>query len=207
MAELDHLVVAARSLPEGRAWLEQRLGVPMSPGGQHLPMGTHNALLSLGPSCYLEVISIDPSLPTPTRPRWFALDDPAMQARLAVAPALVHWVVRTEDLAGDAALLKGSGPALPMRRGDFAWHITVPDDGSLPADGVSPTLIQWATADHPCQRLPDPGVRLDQLQLSHPDAERISGGLTHIGLGAIAVSVGPHRMSAQLRVAGQSVTL
>ena len=33
---LDHLVVAARTLDEGAAWVEARLGVPMGPGGKHV---------------------------------------------------------------------------------------------------------------------------------------------------------------------------
>jgi hypothetical protein len=57
---LDHLVVAARTLEEGAAWVTGRLGVSMAPGGKHALMGTHNRLLSLGARAYLEVIAIDP---------------------------------------------------------------------------------------------------------------------------------------------------
>src|SRR4051794_9510111 len=94
----DHLVVAAASLDQGAAWVEARLGVAMSPGGRHEAMGTHNRLLSLGPGRFLEVIAIDPDGKTPSRPRWFDLDAPAMQERLARSPALVHWVARTDDI-------------------------------------------------------------------------------------------------------------
>lgn len=40
MTTLDHLVIAARNLEEGRAWLEGRLGVSMQPGGEHASFGT-----------------------------------------------------------------------------------------------------------------------------------------------------------------------
>ena len=96
--ELDHLVIAARDLAEGAAWLESRLGVPMSGGGKHAAMGTHNRLLSLGPRCYIEVIAIDPEAPAPGRARWFDLDSPAMRERLAAGPALVTWAVRSDDI-------------------------------------------------------------------------------------------------------------
>ncbi len=43
-SELDHIVIGAASLEAGVAWVEQRLGVKPVPGGQHVAMGTHNAL-------------------------------------------------------------------------------------------------------------------------------------------------------------------
>ena len=46
--ELDHLVVAARTLEEGAAWVEAALGVKTLPGGKHPLMGTHNRVLSIG---------------------------------------------------------------------------------------------------------------------------------------------------------------
>ena len=48
-------------------------------------MSTHNHLMRLGNSAFLEVISIDPDAPAPARTRWFDLDDPAMRARLALS--------------------------------------------------------------------------------------------------------------------------
>ena len=57
---LDHIVIAAQSLDEGRAWAEAKLGVPPAGGGHHAAMGTHNALWGMG-ACYLEVIAVDPA--------------------------------------------------------------------------------------------------------------------------------------------------
>ena len=56
---LDHLMIAARTLDEGAAYVRERLGVEVLPGGRHETMGTHNRVLSLGGGVYLEVIAID----------------------------------------------------------------------------------------------------------------------------------------------------
>jgi len=155
---LDHLVVAARTLEEGAAWLEARMGVPTVPGGRHALMGTHNRLLGLGAGAYLEVIAIDPEAPAPARPRWFALDSPAMRRRLASGPALVHWVARTQDIdAARAAHPDLVGEVLALSRGDYRWRIGVPPDGSLPGGGAFPTLIQWEGDRHPASAQPSSG--------------------------------------------------
>jgi hypothetical protein len=158
--EFDHLVVAARTLDEGRAWVEAKLGVPMGGGGKHATMGTHNRLLRIGPREFLEVIAIDPEAPAPQRPRWFELDSQAMRARLAQGPALVHWVERTGDI--EAALRDYSQPVeiLDLSRGAHRWRIGVPRDGSFPGAGALPTLIQWEAGPHPADVLPDSGCRL-----------------------------------------------
>ena len=46
----------------------------MQVGGEHPRMGTHNLLLRLGDSVFLEVLSPNPDAPPPSRPRWFGLD-------------------------------------------------------------------------------------------------------------------------------------
>ncbi|MCC7217309.1 MAG: VOC family protein, partial [Burkholderiales bacterium] len=118
--EPDHLVVAAATLAQGCDWVEERLGFRPQPGGAHVAMGTHNALLSLGLRFYLEVIAVDPDGVKPLRPRWFDLDEPRMRAALAEGPQLVHWVARTADLAAAVARVPALGLATPMTRGDFA---------------------------------------------------------------------------------------
>ena len=127
-ARLDHLVVAARTLEEGAAWLEGRLGVGLHPGGEHPAFGTHNRLLSLGES-YLEVIAVNPDAPAPPRPRWFGLDTPQMRERLAHGPALIHWVAAVPGLPDHPDVLA-------LSRGENRWRLTVPASGELPGGGV-----------------------------------------------------------------------
>lgn len=160
---IDHLTVAARTLEEGSAYVRERLGVDCVPGGKHPTMGTHNRLLSLGPESYLEVIAIDPDAPAPARPRWFELDTPAMQARLARGPALVHWIERTGDLEAELRDYPAPARIEAFSRNGLHWRLALTPDGSLPGGGTLPTLIQWQGA-HPCDSLPDSGVRLERLE-------------------------------------------
>lgn len=192
MATLDHLVLATHDLAQGTAWLEDHLGVALSPGGAHVAMGTHNRLLKLGPALYLELIAIDPQAPAPLRPRWFALDTQPMQARLAQRPRLVHWVARCADIAGEsAACAEPPGEITSMRRGDFEWLITVPADGHLPGDGLVPTLIEWRVPRHPCDALPGTGCALLKLEGFHPDPEPVRRALESLGLeSALALHAG-----------------
>lgn len=208
-SELDHIVIAAASLEAGAAWVEQALGVAPVPGGQHVAMGTHNALLRLGARCYLEVIAVDPAAPTPLRPRWFSLDEPEMRARLAAAPALITWVVRTASLAGACARVPDLGEIMPMTRNAFRWKISVPESGSLAWGGVLPTAIQWEAGDddvvhHPCDVLPESGCELVSLQLSHPAAVLGTSGIVALFrelriAGPVDLKSGPKRLEAVIR--------
>jgi hypothetical protein len=180
----DHAVLAARTLAEGVAWLESRLGVPLAQGGKHAVMGTHNRLLSLGPGRFLEMIAIDPDAASPGRARWFELDEPAMHRRLERGPALVTWAVQTDDIAGaiDACAV-GRPEIVALVRGDTRWLIGVPASGHLSHGGTAPTFLQWSTA-HPSTLLPESGCRLEKLVLRHAEARPALEALRRAGLAA-----------------------
>jgi len=182
--DFDHLVIAARTLEEGVAWVERQLGVPMAAGGKHPLMGTHNRLLSLGPGRFLEVIAIDPEAPQPARPRWFELDTPAMQARLAKAPALVHWVERTDDIERELATYGDVVELIAASRGKYRWRIALRPDGAFPGTGRLPTLIEWEGGEHPSRDLPPSGVGL--LAFDHPGARLRATFSTPSGLRTIS---------------------
>lgn len=216
-SELDHLVVASARLDDGIDWVEQQLGVRPQPGGQHVAMGTHNALLRLGPRCYLEVIAIDPDGAAPAGPRWFALDEPAMRARLAGGPALITWALRCESLATACARVPDLGEILSMARGDFRWKIAAPEDGNLPWSGVLPAAIQWEPGPdgaerHPCDHLQTSDCELVELQLAHPAAVLGTAGIVSMFrelrvVGPIDLKPGPVRLQARIRTPVGEVTL
>lgn len=174
--QLDHLVVAAASLEQAVRWCEVTLGVTPGPGGRHPLMGTHNRLVNLSAPgferCYLELIAVDPEAPSPGRPRWFGLDEPALQATLAQqGPRLIHAVLRSPniEMMRWGLINKGAdpGPMLAAERsipgGTLRWRILVRDDGALPGGGALPTLIDWQGA-HPTDTLPASPVTLQELQ-------------------------------------------
>jgi Glyoxalase-like domain len=177
LIELDHLVIAANTLEQGVNWLEHQLGVKLQPGGKHPMFGTHNALLKLGESSYLEVIAIDPDAPTPTRARWFELDN----AHFLEQPKLIHWVARTDQLESQVRKLPMLGRILEASRGNLSWQITVPDDGHLNFEGLIPTLITWRGI-HPTSQLEDQNCNLLQLRGYHPEPEAVKSILERLGV-------------------------
>lgn len=191
MLVFDHIAVSASTLAEGTAHVEAALGVTLAGGGQHPHMATHNRLLNLG-DIYLEVIAADPAQPRPAWPRWFDLD------RFSGPPRLTNWVARCDDLDAEIALSPpGIGTPVALQRGDFRWQMAVPANGILPFDGAFPALIRWEGTAHPAPRLPDAGVRLVALDITHPDATALTAALqTRIGDARLRLQVGPRAMRA-----------
>lgn len=169
---LDHLVIAAPSLEIGAAWFEEHTGVQAQSGGKHTLMGTHNLLARLGKDTYLEIISVDPEAPKPTRARWFNLDQPVLE------PRLIHWVARCENLERMENL---DGIITSVTRGAYSWQITIPEDGHLPGGGLIPTLIQWHSPN-PSGQLVHCGLELLSLMGHHPNPELIQTKLQALDL-------------------------
>lgn len=176
VTELDHIVVAARSLDEGRSWAQETLGVDAVGGGKHDGLATHNTLLNLGNRCYLEIIAIDPDAGAPIFPRWFGLDTDELKQHIARGPRLAAWVARCAG-APDAIeqLTKAPGYAAnlvrPASRADFRWRFAFSADGARLAGGTLPHLIQWDSAVHPCERLPESSISLTALTLGAPQPD------------------------------------
>lgn len=188
--KLDHLVVAATDLESGRRYIEDLLGVETTPGGRHEAIGTHNRLLKLGADRYLEIIAVDPDGARSENPRWFALDDPAMQARLEASPGLITWVARTDDIDSAAALAPYTDTTVgDMERGDLRWRMTFSRGGNLLQEGVLPLLIQWQTEAMPPARLPDAGCSLKRFVVQSPQAPEVERSLKDLGIGEVEVEL------------------
>ncbi|WP_324751623.1 VOC family protein [Roseovarius sp. Pro17] len=172
MLELDHLAIAARSLEDGCDWVRASMGAVPAPGGRHAHFGTHNCLLGLADGLYLEVIAIDPEAPPLPHARWFDLD------RFEGPPRIGNWICRTSDLEATQAALPGIGPQVALSRSDLRWRMAVPQNGQLPFDNCHPAVIQWDCAAHPAASLPDSGIALRRLIVTHPEAQELEARLS-----------------------------
>ena len=180
---LDHLVYAVPDLGDGVAQLEAALGVPTLPGGQHDGLGTHNAILPLERSSYVEVIALDPANPSPAMPPPFGLKD-LSEARL------VTWAVHSYDFESDTdrARQNGYDPGLtvPLSRtmpgGEkLEWKLTVRPEPL--GGGLIPFVIDWGATPHPSR--PEDGDvargSLSAFEGFHPEPSSVEDTLQALG--------------------------
>jgi hypothetical protein len=176
MLKLDHLTVIAPTLCEGVAHVRSCIGVDVPFGQRHGYMGTHNHLLQLGDSVYLEIVALDPDGEPPRRARWFGLDDQkAVRADWDAGRRLRSWVARADAidsvLAGREGIF-GKKVSLPWTQPSFEFAI--PDDGSLPLGGAAPSVIDRRGKPRSMATIADLGARLRSFSLEHPDAAAIA---------------------------------
>ena len=181
-ATLDHLVLAATTLADGIDYVASLTGVAPQPGGKHVAMGTHNALLRLGERVFLEIIAIDPDAVKPPHARWFELDRIALQSELTERPRLIHWVARTADIEHACAQCPVPlGEAQPMARGDYRWRITIPADGALPAQGPGADVDPVGRADASRRQAAGVECRPAQPRRDAPGTRDHTRGIGDIG--------------------------
>ena len=181
ISEIDHLVYACSDLEEGVRHITEELGMAPVEGGRHPAWGTHNALLGLGPRCYLEIIGPDPS------PQRSSVDIP--EAFTAAGNgSLTTWAARVDQLPEHYSGLQSACPALgglvsgSRRRLDgetLSWVLT--DPASLVMKGAVPFLIDWGDSDHPASGLAR-GCALRSLVLQHPEPGHLVAVLDALGL-------------------------
>ncbi len=189
--ELDHFAIAANTLAEATAHVEEALGVPLQPGGEHAVFGTHNRLLGLADGLYLEAIAIDPEATPQRQPRWFDLD------RFEGVARITNWICRSSDLDSTlAALPVDAGAPVSLTRGDLSWQMAVPKSGILPYDNIFPALIQWQ-GPHPAPRLTQQGCSLRRLVVSHPEAQALAE-LLPLGDARVVFEPGPAALRAEI---------
>lgn len=176
MLEVDHLTVVAPTLAEGVDHVRSCLDLDVPFGQRHGYMGTHNHLLRLGGTVYLEIVALDPWGAAPPRMRWFGLDDQkSVRADWEAGRRLRGWVARTNAidrvLAG-REIIFGAKVGLPWDSPTFFFAI--PSDGSLPLDGAAPSIIDRRGKPRAMDAIADRGATLRSFSLEHPDDVAIS---------------------------------
>jgi hypothetical protein len=175
---VDHLIYAAPELTAAVADLEERFGVRAQAGGRHVGLGTHNALLALGPRTYLEIIAPDPAQPEPSMRRPFGVDD-------LRSGMLVGWALACDDIDRAVAEARSHGydpgePGDGQRVGAagvvLRWRAT----GSALAGALVPFLICWGDTEHPASSAPR-GLSLMSLRIEHPDPRSLAPALAALG--------------------------
>jgi Glyoxalase-like domain len=186
---IDHLLVGAPDLEAAMAWFSETTGVQPAVGGSHPGMGTRNALVSLGPRQYLEIIAPDPAQSQFN----FQID-----LRKLTGPRPVTWAASTADVDAVASAAQSAGLSV---FGPRDGSRTRPDGSTLRwrSAGVQadfrtatvdpvPFFIQWAAGSaHPSGDSPG-GCSLVRLELRHPDAERLRRTLATLGIEAAVAS-------------------
>jgi Glyoxalase-like domain len=204
---LDHILLGCSDLEKGMAFVAQHTGVRAAFGGIHPGRGTQNALLSLGPSHYLEIIAPDPQQPS-------SEDRRAKTLRNLSEPKLVGWAAHLRGgIAPYAAKLKQAGMAAAgpvsgsRRRPDgktLQWEtLTLEDDAS----GLLPFFIQWAASSvHPSEDAPS-GCQLLRFELLTPDPAALSALAAKLSLAAPIIKAAAPQLRATIKGLTGSLSL
>jgi hypothetical protein len=189
LPRVDHLVYATADLDLGIEEVEALLGIRAVPGGRHAAWGTCNALVGLGPRCYLEILAPDPDHSPGPAGRLFALETLG-SSRLLTWVANGTALETLRDSAAREGVVLGDVLSGERQRPDGAklrWTLT--DPRRVLAAGVVPFFIDWGQSPHPALLSPA-GATLVSLHAEHPEAERVRGMLRTLDL-ELTVQDGP----------------
>ena len=180
---IDHIILAVADLEAGMDEFEELTGVRPVFGGEHPGRGTRNALVSLGPGTYLEVLALQEGIEE-------AEGAPGLAEFTALSPW--GWAASTTDLEGTLALV-GSNGFVPSETASGSR--ATPDGGLLrwetaaiqdPVLAGSPFFIEWgAESPHPATTSPG-GCEFEALKVMTPDHEGLG---TFIGILGLPVEV------------------
>jgi hypothetical protein len=203
---IDHIVYAVSDLETGINELEHLFGVRAAIGGRHPDFGTHNALLSIGPETYLEIIAPDPKLAVPDQGFMFGIKDNQ-------DPRIATWALQSNSIEeqADAAIAAGiqlgaveSGSRLAPDGTVLTWQLT--DPYAMPHDGAVPFLISWGDTPHPAGATPHAGELID-FRIEHPDAESVRRAISVLGMDIDVQQSDAYRLVARLKTKNGIVKL
>jgi hypothetical protein len=181
-SEIDHIIWGCADLERGSRQFERLTGVRPRFGGVHANGATQNALVALGPHCYVEILApVGP--PTVHDDAWVRI------LHTAKEPHVLTYCLRggssLQQLAGIAASLGWSNasvlsngrttPAGVALR--WQWFAPTAEDFGL----AFPFFIDWLHSIHPARSLGAEGseapIRLQRFAVGHPDAPGLERAL------------------------------
>lgn len=179
LSGVDHVILGIHDLQRGIEELERLTGVRAVYGGAHPGRGTHNALLALGGTQYLEILAPNPE--DAGSPPWIE----GLEKLASLTP--VGWAARSDDLPALQQSLTSQG----IETGEIRPGARNQPDGTrlawktLELTAPSPLLpffIEWDPATtHPSQTTPQ-GCRLTGFSLHDPAPETLRKPLQAAGL-------------------------
>jgi len=182
---LDHVVVGIDDLDRGIASFEAMTGVRPQYCGEHPALGTHNALASLGPGRYLEILAARPGASVDERFADVVGCTTLTPVMWALATDNVNEIQRRITAAGFNADAPAPGSRVTPDGDTVRWSMFMMQDG-LPAN--APFFTGWEpTTRHPSATSPE-GCSAGDLSVSSPDAAELERLLDTIGF---SMSVGP----------------
>jgi hypothetical protein len=185
---IDHIQLAASDLAAATADVAARTGVAPKPGGVHPGRGTANALMSLGPRTYLEVIAPAPGQPATTpMARSLAATRGLSVRTFAVASADLDAIAAAARRAGLTA--EGPAPGSRQTPGGQLLRWRSLEIGGHGFGEFVPFFIDWGDTPHPAITSPA-GVRLEGLRVVHPKAVELKRIYAALGLD-VPVEAGP----------------
>ena len=192
-ARFDHLVVGIRSLREGIGQFKHLVGVEPAVGGTHPGRGTENALVSLGPGEYLEIIAPQAEA---------QLSDTDAKLRDLDRLTIVTWAVAVDNADTLRETLKGAGFAttVPQHGARVApsgerleWEVLKLSDATVKG---APFFIEWSPATaHPSTSAPA-GCARNRFRIETPSAARLSALLKVLGLTSVTVTNAAYAIEA-----------
>ncbi len=199
---IDHFMYATASLDEGMAWAQDVFGIQPAYSGEHLGLGTRNALLSLG-SAYLEIIARGPaqSLEGTLGEQFAGLS----------SGGLVTWAAEGDLAKVQAALLscgiRSAGPKQTRRKtpdGELLeWALLFPIGAT---HGLRmPFFIDWQRCVHPRETSPMAGT-FQSLSITTSHADDLRQVMAAIGL-KVSISEGEPGLDVLIAARGGVVQL
>ena len=207
---LDHLLLGAPTLESGIGWLEERTGVRAAIGGSHQGLGTWNALASLGPRQYIEIIAPDPAQPGVETFYMPGLRD-------FNGPRVAAWAARGVSLASTfVTSLSSDLSCEPVRRGTrlrtdgkrLTWTLAFPRHRHHGVfAGALPFFIEWDSPEtHPGGSTPS-GLTLRALRIRHPQSDTLRGALASLGIDGLVEEAASPSIQVELDTPRGAVVL